>query len=416
MPKVNGTASDAPAPLAPLVAPAAPFGYYHQTQWNTPAALTSPAGPAEGAACNVPCNVGPAPCGPPGNCWVSVEYLLWWIKNDNLPPLVTTGPAQFPVGFLGQPGTVILLGNSSLDHGDFSGARVTAGTWLDCNHTCGVEVSGFFLGKRTVREDFNNSVLARPFFNVNQGIPFSEFAAFPGISTGRISFTSPSELNGAEANWLHNLCCECNYRVDMTGGVRYLDLREAVNIVESATFAATAPFPGLAGNSFVATDRFATRNQFYGGQGGIKAQYWRDRWRVDLKAEVALGETHEVIDVQGSQLATTPTGTRLATGGLLALPSNIGHFTRNEFAVVPEVGVNLGYRFTDHLTALVGYNFLYWSKVARPGDQIDVGLDVTQIPNFGVTAPAAGQVRPALPFKTTDFWAQGVSVGLELRW
>src|SRR5262245_14728358 len=31
-------------------------------------------------------------CGPPGRCWVSAEYLLWWIRSANTPPLVTTSP------------------------------------------------------------------------------------------------------------------------------------------------------------------------------------------------------------------------------------------------------------------------------------------------------------------------------------
>src|SRR5437867_3994159 len=36
-------------------------------------------------ACGPACQV----CGPPGRCWVSAEYLMWWFKNDRIPPLVT---------------------------------------------------------------------------------------------------------------------------------------------------------------------------------------------------------------------------------------------------------------------------------------------------------------------------------------
>src|SRR4051812_25615637 len=36
--------------------------------------------------------------------WVSAEYLWWRLKKDTVPPLITTGPATFPVGFLGAPG------------------------------------------------------------------------------------------------------------------------------------------------------------------------------------------------------------------------------------------------------------------------------------------------------------------------
>src|SRR5207249_3637555 len=62
------------------------------------------------------------PCGPPGRVWFDAEYLLWWTKNDHVPPLITTGPATFPVGFLGNPGTTVLFGGS-LDRNPFSGAR-----------------------------------------------------------------------------------------------------------------------------------------------------------------------------------------------------------------------------------------------------------------------------------------------------
>jgi hypothetical protein len=108
-------------------------------------------------------------------------------------------------------------------------------------------------------------------------------------------------------------------------------------------------------------------------------------------------------------------------GGLLALATNIGRFTRDRFSAVPEVGVNVGYRITDHLRAFVGYNFLYWGNVVRPADQIDRVLDASLIPNFlnpqtGLPYTPTGALRPAVPFKETDYWAQGVTFGLEFRY
>jgi hypothetical protein len=101
----------------------------------------------------------------------------------------------------------------------------------------------------------------------------------------------------------------------------------------------------------------------------------------------------------------------------LALPSNIGNFTRDQFAIVPEIGVNVGWHPTSHLRLFVGYNFLYWSNVLRPGDQIDRVLDITQIPNFNTngTNPSP-QLRPVVPFKDVGFWAQGATFGLELKY
>ena len=74
---------------------------------------------------------------------------------------------------------------------------------------------------------------------------------------------------------------------------------------------------------------------------------------------------------------------------------------------------------TDQLKAFVGYNFLYWSNVIRPGDQIDTVIDVNRVPRFvppGVIVPDAGVQRPAVLFRETDFWAQGINFGVQYRW
>src|SRR5262249_34874117 len=107
-------------------------------------------------------------------------------------------------------------------------------------------------------------------------------------------------------------------------------------------------------------------------------------------------------------------------GGLLALPSNIGSESRDRFSVVPEAGVSLGFAVMNGVRLSVGYNFLYWSSVVRPGDQIDRRLGVLQIPGspplpsppFGPTLPTNPTVPQRL-FKDTDFWAHGLTVGLE---
>src|SRR5262249_23740520 len=66
-----------------------------------------------------------------------------------------------------------------------------------------------------------------------------------------------------------------------------------------------------------------------------------------------------------------PNAGTIGAGGLLTGPGNIGSSTTGRFSVVPEVGMNLGYYVTDWMRLSVGYNFLYWSGVARPGEQID---------------------------------------------
>jgi hypothetical protein len=99
--------------------------------------------------------------------------------------------------------------------------------------------------------------------------------------------------------------------------------------------------------------------------------------------------------------------------GQLAMPSNIGRWERDVFTVVPEVGLNIGYQLTCHVRAMVGYTFLYTSRVVRPGNLIDVGIN--PLAQSGA-APVFGPSRPAFPGTDSDFWAQGLNFGLEFRY
>jgi hypothetical protein len=69
----------------------------------------------------------------------------------------------------------------------------------------------------------------------------------------------------------------------------------------------------------------------------------------------------------------------------------------------------LKYDLTPCLQASVGYNFLYWSKVMRGGEQIDTDVNLTQQP----PGPTTGDLRPRYLAITNDFWAQGLTAGLE---
>jgi hypothetical protein len=128
---------------------------------------------------------------------------------------------------------------------------------------------------------------------------------------------------------------------------------------------------------------------------------------------VALGTTHQTVDVNGFTTITPPGGpATVVPGGFLALPSNIGRFTRDPFSVIPEVGFNVGYRITNNLSAFAGYNFLYWSNVVRPGDQINLGVNSTRTPVS--LLPPNGPAAPLFSFRSSDFWAQGISFGVQL--
>src|SRR5205807_1515278 len=109
----------------------------------------------------------------------------------------------------------------------------------------------------------------------------------------------------------------------------------------------------------------------------------------------ALGDSHEVVDIHGSTAITSPSGTTVVTpAGFLATGSNSGSHTRDQIAVVPEIGINVGCQFTKCIRAYVGYSFMYWSSVVRAGDQVDGGVSGTQIPTDTRFNPQAGPARP----------------------
>ncbi|HZU39203.1 MAG TPA: BBP7 family outer membrane beta-barrel protein, partial [Gemmataceae bacterium] len=382
-----------------------------------------------GSSCCVPCD-GCCPtccdgCGEAYCWWVRPEVLLWTTKTDVTPPLVTTGP-QASLGALGQPGTVVLFGGD-INQGLFVGGRLTAGMWLDPEMEWGIEGSVFGLGQRTVNFGASSTgepVLARPIFSPTGAAGVEQIAnlqeVINGVTVlptfGSVAVRETSRLWGGNTDLIFGLCRGDWGRLDLIGGFRYLNLRDDLSINENVTIAATSPVsPGV---NFLVTDAFGTRNQFYGGDIGLRSELYWGNWQLDVTGKVALGNTHEVVTINGVTGITPPgVPTTFFQGGLLALPSNIGRYSRNRFAVAPEVGINLGYQLTPHWRIFGGWNFLYWSHVVRPGNAIDTVVNPTQVPRFGGSAATlVGAARPAFTFNDSSFWAQGANIGIEFRY
>jgi len=254
-------------------------------------------------------------------------------------------------------------------------------------------------------------IVARPFFDVVNNRQDSSLDVFPGLLNGRAEVSATSFFDGADLSALWTVFHGEHWHVMALAGVRYLNLEEDVRIEERVQVSPASPRFG--GSAIGVTDLFDTQNFFYGGQLGAKVEWRRRRWVVDVVAKVALGDSHEVVRTWGQ---TTVDGKTLASAGLLVLASNTGRATRDAFAVVPEVGVNVGYQITESLRLFAGYSFIAWSDVARPGDQIDFGLNPNLIPTSATFGASGRPARPTLAVRGTDFWAQGASFGVEWRY
>jgi hypothetical protein len=361
--------------------------------------------------------------------WGGAEYLLWWVKDAHLPdPLVTSGdPNSNNPGALNAGGTPLFGGNFGA--GAFSGVRITLGAWLDSGETIGLEASGFGLPRqsRTFRaaSDANgNPVLALRYIDapppINTGAEDAFQASIPGQFTGNLAVHTSTSLWGTQANAIVSLRSADTVRIQGLAGFRYIDLTDVLDLtwLNQALPGSVVPFLGNnfgAPSAVTSADSFRTRNQFYGGQVGVRVEYIFGNASAGLCGKVALGGNHEVVQIAGTSALIQPgAAPSIVNVGQFAGPSNIGRFTRNQFVVVPEINLKFGYDITPNVRAFVGYDFMYMSNVVRANNQVDLVVDTRANPvNGGFAAPTPMTTSPRLPFSRTDFWAQGVNFGLE---
>lgn len=384
-------------------------------------------------------------CGPSGWFWVRPEYLLWWTSGMSVPPLVTTsqaGTSREDAGVLGLDSTSILYGGDEILTMAQDGFRIRFGGWLAPNQTWGWEGDYLFLGTTTenftASSDFSGSpILARPFFNINPRVggdgaldpparEDSELVAFPGVIAGTVTVDATTELQSAGARLIWNACCKsygcnrcrnrCNLgtysRVDFLMGYRYMQLDDSLVIREELTSLASTTADRAVFDIF---DRFETKNEFHGVELGTQWQTGWRRWSLELLTRLALGNVRQTVDINGGTTITPLAGTPESfTGGLLALDSNIGSYTQDRFGMIPQLGATLGFQLTPRMRTTFGYTLLYWSNVARAGEQIDTDINPDQLPD--PLSPIVGPLRPEFVFRETSFWAQGMNFGVDYRW
>ena len=365
----------------------------------------------------------------PQDGWASFEFLGWWQDGMQLPPLVTTNLSGTPTaGVLGDPGTRILAGGDDYHDDALDGGRLRFGLWLDSCHTWGIGAEYFSLSSSTdlfSASSTGSPVLTRPFYDVSIGSENAELVAFPDMVSGTVTVHTDSDLVGggfrvrklrqAEEGCSKWFLCGCPEhfcsRTELTLGYRFLQLSEGVRISEDLSVSQTTPTLPL--GTFSMFDSFKTKNQFNGIDIGYITRRTRGFWSLETGIRLAVGNTKQTVNIDGQTIIDeTGQPTLVEAGGLLALPSNIGSYSQNEFAVVPELDLKIGYQMTKQCKLTLGYTAIYWSNVVRPGDQIDLNVHPGQIP----PAAALNLGRPTFAFDTTDYWVQGLSFGGEYRW
>lgn len=332
--------------------------------------------------------------------WYRGELLLWWPKGQPLPPVVVAGRDAVPR--LGSPGVLPLIGGSSMPSPDTAGGRFVVGWALSDARTYGVEFTYLFLGTNTQTAWAAKSLggrtqyLGRPVVNADTGLEDVVLIAAPN-SVGDVAVSVSDRVTGWEANLVRSLYDGPTLRLNALAGYRYFMLNEGLR-VESRSVGLNG-VPG-----FAVADQFDAHNRFHGGQLGLRADLARGAFFAELDAKVGFGRTVEVVRVSG---LTAFEGGPAVPVGVYGQPSNGGRISRASFAVLPEAGLRVGWRLGEKSRVFVGYTVMYLSDAVRPGDQLDRVLDLS--------AGGFGD-RPAPLFVRSDFWVQGLSLGLEWRY
>lgn len=391
-----------------------------------------------------------------GECWIRAEYLGWALKKSPVPhPLVTSASLSDTVpGAIGQPGTEVLVGNSTEGMRWQNGFKISAGTTICNDQAISVEGSYFLLPKATTKRKLSTtgepgaSNLAVPIYDVTgfwglNGVPGETVFILPGPLfadpgfEGHFNLKISSLFQGVELNSCACLGCWRGFSLEGLGGLRWLQLQENLTFCIQTKTLPNVPFPP---DFYNAKDRFKTANNFFGAQLGLRAHYRCCDWLVEITPKVCLGVLNQSVRIHGDgetlsgNLFYSIKGPAKLVGGVFAQPTNIGHHNRNTFAATFETNLRAGYQITNCLEVFVGYDFIMISNVVRPGDQMNrkinptrtglaevsratVGTGSGPIP-FGSPGPAEaaqGLNEPDFHFKTRLFWAQGLTTGLVLR-
>lgn len=355
--------------------------------------------------------------------WARADYLLWWVEGFSVPPLVTNSPAgtdRSVAGQLDQATTTTLFGNENLVDMVRPGGRIRLGLWLDDFQSQGIEASYLALASR--QESFQmtspgDPILTRPFFNVEPGFegPDAELIAFPGLLQGAINIDAKSTFQSGEVLYRRMMFRAPDRRIDFLIGWRVNRLDDELTIRDSKTSIAAGGAIAL-GTTVEELDYFATENVFNGVEIGVVAERSFVDWTIELSTKVALGNTRSQYTVDGSTTITVPVpggapAVAVTPAGLLAQSTNIGVYKGDDFSVIPEVGLLAGYQVAPNCRVTMGYTFMFWSRVARAGDSIDTQLNLSQLDPQGLVGPA----QPAFAQTTSSVWAQGLNLGLDVR-
>ena len=355
--------------------------------------------------------------------WIRADYLSWFESGMDVIPLVTSSsgiPADTQTLLtLDATETNIEFGGRDYDNNGLDGWRIEVGAWLDSGATFGIvgryfqidEHATSFAANSVFSEGFNDfNFLGIPFFNPDGDVEDALDIAILNEREGALTIGIESQLSNWEILFRRLAETGCNYRLDWLYGYRNLRLDESLNL--NARTVVTDAVAGTLGTDILLNDSFEVENQFHGIDLGITGHSREGCWSLDFLLKVALGVMNREVVVDGSQLISIPdVDPTRNIGGLFSQESNIGTNDDDEFGVIPEFDVNLGYAITPNLDFTVGYTFIYVQGMVRAGSVLDRTVD----PGLALDLDPVNSNRPQLNFDDVSYHIHGLNLGVTAR-
>ena len=326
-------------------------------------------------------------CGPAGRFWVAPDLALGWTRGAAVPRLVRGGSPTGPGAYGGERAGAPFR----------AGIGLSAGLWFDERHTRGVDASFYYLSQGGTSTTLFPPGVGLYLPTADGSFPLSD----PENGTGgAFQAGLNTRFASADVNYRRNLLCSADARLDALAGYRYAHVAD--------DFEAYGKRLGPAGQIVRFRDQAGAENDFHGGQVGLAGEYRLGSWYAGATGKVAFGTVFTDTDLHGKFRVD---GT-VVPSGFYARPGLAGERDHTRFGVMPAVGLTVGRQLGDHCRLFVGYNFQYLNHLTRGPDVLDSAPPVTPVDPFRVN-PVAATRRDAV---NSDFWAQSVNLGLELRY
>lgn len=351
-----------------------------------------------------------AACGPVWSDlrWANFDYLLMFHKGRWFPTLAR-------VSQTGIADAQVVFGEDRVADEPHSGGRLEIGTWLNPCRTWGIGARFVAFADAPVRLNLaagDFAYIDRPFTDNFTNPPTSNafVVASPTAQTqGSLDILTNSDIRGFDVFGKTLFWQSCDARIDFVFGYANSRIDENLSIdTLTSPVSGGAAFPTLA-----VSDVFNTKNEYNAGLIGLSGEYRRGWWGLELFARFGFGNMRQSVSISGtttSQTSAAPADTITTAGGFLAQPTNSGTWTQDDFSFMEDVGLKLVWYPRERVKVSLGYNLMYWTSVARPGNHIDMQNNSGWFPQTG---PDPTTPYPRFIWNPSDLFVHGLTTGVE---